>query len=292
MAGWRNAMGNSVNWTGGAALGSWMDKQGAWGHVGSTALGLAPLTYGRDVVSGDKKWDPQYAKRQFSAYNAYEDMNYKKRRDAEASALLAGNADAQGREQDYNAQASNLDAYKYQDDAARGKALTSLDSGYGNRGDSYQQAYDANLKSALSGLGAQYQQGSQQSALQNAKRGRTGSSYAAETQAGLQDQYRTGAMGAANDAWGYSQQLSDTDYQQQQALRRAILSGDPQSGAAYQAQAAGANNQASSLAGMSALSQQQRQINQLYGNAQSQQLGGYGQAGANYVNSRYGQYGA
>ncbi len=184
-----------------------------------------------------------------------------------------------------------LDGYRSEDDAARGRALGAVESGYGNRQGAYDDAYNANLKSALTGLGQQYQQGSQQAALQNAKRGRTGSSYDAETQAGLQDRYRSGAMNAANDAYGYSQQLSDADMAQHQALRRAILSGDPQSGAAYQAQAAGANNQSAALAGMSALDQRQRQVNELYGNAQSQQLGGYGNAGANYVYATQGQYG-
>lgn len=184
-----------------------------------------------------------------------------------------------------------LDQYRGEDATARGSALSSLEAGYGNRQGSYDQAYDANLRDSLAGLGAQYQRGSQQAALQNAKRGRTGSSYAAETQAGLQDQYRTGAANAANDAWGYSQQLGDADFQQQQALRRAILSGDPQSAAAYQAQAAGANNQSTALAGMNALGQQQRQINEQYGNAVSQQYGGYGNAAANYVYANQGQYG-
>lgn len=200
-------------------------------------------------------------------------------------------AQISGRDSLLDKRTALLDKYRSEDDAARAGALGSLEAGYGNRQAGYDQAYNANLSNSLAGLGAQYQQGMQHNALENARRGRRGSSYDAEQQAGLQYGYQSGAANAANDAYGYSQQLQDADFAQQQALRRAILSGDPQSAAAYQAQAAGANNQAQAISGMSALDARQRQLNQLYGNAQSQQIGGYANAGANYVYARNGVYG-
>lgn len=186
-----------------------------------------------------------------------------------------------------------LKQYQGEDDAARNQALGSIESAYANpqRAASYDQSYQSRLGDALAGINQQYQGQSQQTSLAAAAKGRLGSSYDAETQARLRGGAQMSALGAQGDASDYANGLRDTDYAQAQAMRRSMLSGDPQSAAAYQGMAAQSAGQASALSGQATLADRQRLLNQAYGNAQSQQYGGLANAAAGGVQSYYGAYG-
>lgn len=174
-----------------------------------------------------------------------------------------------------------------QEEGVRAKALASVDSAYGapSREAAIQNTYDARLKDSMAGITQNYTYGSQQSGLADASKGRLGSSTDAEHQAALRNSLQMSTAAATADAQGNAQDMRNNDYNQHQSLRNAILAGDPQSAAQYQTMAAQSNAQAGQLAQRSQFVDQNRYLGQQYGNIQSQQLGGYAQSGANYVNS-------
>ncbi len=174
-------------------------------------------------------------------------------------------------------------------EGVRAQALSQVDQAYAapSREAGYTNAYDTRLNDSMVGINQNYQYGSQQAGLAAAKRGRLGSSTDAEHQAALRSSLQLSTAGATTDAQSYSDAMRANDYAQHEALRNAILSGDPQTAAQYQQMAAQSNQQSGQLSQQSAFIDQNRALGQQYGNAYSQQLGGYGNAGANYVNSYY-----
>lgn len=221
------------------------------------------------------------AVRGWAYYNSHNNRN-------DLTRLMAQqNADRQSA---YDQRGALLDQMRGQQDAARGTALANLQQSYGNRAGSYQQAYDSQLNDALAGAQQQYRQGMQDSSLALAARGQLGSSSDYENQAAQANRLNSAVMAGQANASQYAQNLRDTDFQQMDATRRALLAGDPQSAAAFQGAAANAAQQGARYGDLASLADRQRMLNQMGSNNLSQAVGNLGQAGAYYVQS--GNYGS
>lgn len=155
----------------------------------------------------------------------------------------------------YSAEQIGLEHQTQAEQQRREGALVDLDRAYANpeRTAGMERLYSANLGNQVAGLQQGFQQASQHAGLAAARRGRLGSSFDTEQQAGLQHGLQSDVMGAENEAYSGLQNLRQNDEQQHQVLRRALLSGDPQTADALQAQAQGIGLQTGQL-----FTQQQR----------------------------------
>lgn len=194
----------------------------------------------------------------------------------------------------YNAEQIGLEHQNEADRQQRESALSSLDQAYASpeRMAGMEKLYGANLNSQIQGLQSGYNTASQKSGLAAARRGRLGSSTDTETQAKLGNNFQSDVMNAESQSYGGLDALRTNDENAHQALRRAILAGDPQTAAALQSQAQGYSDQSQQL-----LQQQQRDA-EARQRQQQQQQGNYdlagnlminaGQGYTNYNNYRYG----
>ncbi len=141
----------------------------------------------------------------------------------------------------YGAQQDVITQQQQAEDARRNAALADLDRGYASPGRmaGMENLYKANLGNQVAGLQRGFHQASQHSGLAAARRGRLGSSFDTQQQAGLQNGLRQDVMGAENESYGGLESLRQNDEAQHQALRRALLAGDPQTAGAFQSEAAG-----------------------------------------------------
>jgi hypothetical protein len=149
----------------------------------------------------------------------------------------------------YNAAQIGLEQQNEAERQRREQALTELDRGYADpsRMAGMEKLYQANLGNQIAGLQQGFRQQSQKAGLAAARRGRLGSSFDTEQQAGLQHGLQQDIMGAESEAYGGLDRLRQADEAQHQALRRALLAGDPQTAAAMQQQAAGYGMQTQSI---------------------------------------------
>lgn len=266
------------------------NNSGPQGQTYATLAGYNREQYAQDVAAGDKTFSWSGVNGSVSPSRTLSDAKYQKKHAAWVAEDAARRAALGDNEADYQNKKEFLDELRAREDEQRSESLVNLERAYGGAGreQGYNQAYQSRLGGALSGLAADYQKDTQGTSLAAARRGRLGSSFDAEQQAGLQHNLRMGTVAASNDAYDYAQGMRDTDYTQHQALRRSLLSGDPQSAAYYQGMAGNATAEAGRLSQQAALADRQRQYNEAYGNAQSQTLGSYGTSLANGVYSYYG----
>lgn len=191
--------------------------------------------------------------------------------------------------QQYSQYQSGIDAqqttqYQHQQ-AALNAAQNAYNSPY--RAQAYGDEFGAQLGQNITNLQAQSKGDNATNAVQAARQGLLGSSADYEHQAGLQNQYQTGALAARNAATtGYNQALSG-DQAAFQAQQQSILSGNPYASASYGQQAQQALNQASQYGQYGQQVQANNQINQAQGINQSQFYGSGLNAAAGGVNSYF-----
>ncbi len=149
----------------------------------------------------------------------------------------------------YSAQQVGLEHDQQAEQQRREGALSELDKAWGSpeRMAGMEKLYSTGLQNQVAGLQHGFQQASQHAGLAAARRGRLGSSFDTEQQAGLQHGLQNDILGAENESYGSLQSLKTADENQRQALRHAIMSGDPQAAAAFQAQAQGYGDQTQQL---------------------------------------------
>lgn len=174
-------------------------------------------------------------------------------------------------------------------DRQRNQTLAALERSYASpaRAQARDDNYNAEVGAATTSAQYDYGEQSKADALDMVRRGKLGSSTDAENRAKLHAGTQQRVEQAAAQAGDRRTSLQVQDDTQYQALRRAILSGDPQAAARYQAQAqAGGNNIDRLLAG-GAASDRQRILASM-GMANNMELvGGLADAGAAGVNSYY-----
>jgi hypothetical protein len=194
----------------------------------------------------------------------------------------------------YNTEQIGLEHQQEAERQRREAALADFDRAYANpeRMAGMEKLYQTQLGDQLTGLQSAYHRNSQQAGLAAARRGRLGSSYDAEQQARLQSGLQQDVMGAEQSSYGQLQSLKLADEQQRLALRRAILSGDPEAAALAQNQAGQYNLQANQITTNAAGAEEARRRHE----AEQQQMYGLlggslsqiGQGVNNYQTYKYG----
>lgn len=139
----------------------------------------------------------------------------------------------------YNGQIIQGEHERDAENAQRQTALGDLDRAYTDpsRTAGREAVYAGNLQNQLAGLQYGYGQASQHAGLAAARHGRLGSSYDASQQGALRSDLQNNVMGAEANSYGQLDALRTNDENAHQAMRRSILAGDPQTAAAYNAQA-------------------------------------------------------
>lgn len=283
----RKIAGATVAATGGAALGDWMNRQGTWGRVGASALGVAPLAYGEHVVAGDEKWNNKKAWGAFSPYVAWRERDKGGDKGTLADRIAK---DSAARDSEYNDQAQYVDSLQKQQDQARTGALSSLESGYGmaDRQAQHEAYYADSLNKMLQDAGQQYGVALNRAGGDAAARGVLGGSNYAENQASLGNTLRSQAVDATQQAYGTLNEQNQSDLNEYGNLRNAVQSGDPQSAAAYNALAQGQNNDAERAMRQVGFQDAYANLRMQGANNTSQMYGAWGNSAANGVRSYYG----
>lgn len=227
-------------------------------------------------------------------YNGVHGKSVYKRQRAEYEDNLR-NFTLQAQQRDYARQKDLYGRQQYSDNQDRQQTLGALDRAYQSpeRMAARNAQYDASLANDVAGINYNYGQQSQAAGLNAVRSGRLGSSTNAETQAGLASNAQMSTVNAQQKAADQKAALQDQDRQQYEALRRALLSGDPQAAQQYQAQAQGSSDAINRILQGSAADDRQRLLNAMGLQNTVNLAGNVANAGATGVYGYYGnpQYG-
>lgn len=201
----------------------------------------------------------------------------------------------QYQQRDYGRQQDIYGRQQYADNQDRQQTIDALDRAYQSpeRNAARNAQYDTSLANDVAGINYNYGQQSQSAGLNAIRRGQYGSSTDAETQAGLTSNAQMATVSAQQQAANQKSSLEDQDRQQYEALRRALLSGDPQAAQQYQAQAQGSSDTINRILQGSAADDRQRLLNAMGMQNTVNLAGNVANAGASGVYGYYGnpQYG-
>lgn len=191
-------------------------------------------------------------------------------------------ADAAARKQAADVEQGKLQAQADEEEGQRNASLNALDAAYKNPGRtaSREATYTAQLQAALAGGAANYATAQRKTALAQAARGTLGGSTDYEQQAQNQAGYQSGVQDAASTAASQLDAANQSDLAQYNAYRNSILSSNPTDAASFASSGRTLGNQGD-----------QSQALYDFGNVNSANRQGYGQANSQMYGSLLGSLG-